>query len=314
MKKEFIWEHKYRPTTIKECILPTRTKKIFQGFVDQKEVPNLLLYGHQGSGKTTVARAIMNELDCDYIIINASIDRNIDTLRNKITQYASSTPLMGRGRKYVIFDEGDYLNKESVQPGLRGFMDEFSSNCGFILTCNFKNKLIDPLLSRFSTQIEFSIKDNEKKVLMGQFLKRLMKILNKEGVKYEVAVLAELVKLYFPDYRKILGAVQGYSSGGVIDTGILTTLENFDIDVLMPSLANKDFGNMRQWAADNKDADTVAIFRKIYDKLYDYVEPMSIPQTVLILNEGQKADAIVADKELNLVATLVEIMAEVQFK
>lgn len=310
--KEHLWVEKYRPITIEECILPSQLKKDFELILKQKELQNMLLTGTAGTGKTTVAKALCKELNLDYIIINGSEESGIDTLRNKIKQFASSISLEG-GYKVVILDEADYLNPQSTQPALRGFIEEFSANCRFILTCNFKNRVIEPLHSRCSV-IEFGIPKAQKQVIAAGMMERLEHILKTENVSYEQAVLAELVMKYFPDFRRTINELQRYGVSGNIDSGILVNVNDVSVGNLMNHLKVKDFRKMRQWVADNIDIEPAAMFRKIYDSSNDYVNPQSIPQLILILADYQYKDSFVADHELNMVACLTEIMAGVEFK
>jgi len=310
---EFLWTERYRPQTIQECILPESLKSTFQKIVDGGEMHNLLLTGTAGLGKTTVARALCNELNLDYILINGSEESGIDVLRNKIKQFASSVSLLSNGPKVVILDEADYLNPQSTQPALRGFIEEFSNNCRFILTCNFKNRVIEPLHSRCAV-IEFN---TSKKALAGlaqKFMARLESILKTEKVKYEPAVVAELIMKYAPDWRRVLGECQRYSASGAIDTGLLTNLTDVNLSGLVKALREKDFKTMRSWVVNNMDLEPAAIFRKIYDNMVDYAKPASVPQVVLILADYQYKDAFVADHELNLVACMTELMASAEWK
>lgn len=310
--QEHLWVEKYRPQTLTECILPSQLKKDFSQILKQKELQNMLLTGTAGTGKTTVAKALCNELNLDYIIINGSEESGIDTLRNKIKQFASSVSLEG-GYKVVILDEADYLNPQSTQPALRGFIEEFSANCRFILTCNFKNRIIEPLHSRCSV-VEFAIPKGEKEAMATHFMQRLQHILGIENVEYENEVLAELIMKYFPDFRRTINELQRYSVSGKIDSGILVNVNDISVNDLMNHLKIKDFRKMRQWVANNIDIEPAAMFRKIYDNATEYVDPQSIPQLVLILADYQYKDSFVADHELNMVACLTEIMAGVQFK
>jgi len=270
----------------------------------------MMFTGTAGVGKTTVARALCNELDLDYIIVNGSEDGNIDTLRGKIKQFASTVSLQG-GYKVVILDEADYLNPQSTQPALRGFIEEFSNNCRFILTCNFKNRIIEPLHSRCSVY-EFNI--GNKAELAGQFMGRLQTILTKEEVKYEDPVLAELIMKYIPDWRRVINECQRYGMSGSIDSGILVSLSESSIKGLMEDLKKKNFKGMRKWVSDNIDMEPAKIYRMIYDNMLEYVEPSYIPQLVLVIAEYQYKNAFVADHEINTVACLTEIMAQGQFK
>ena len=310
--EEFLWVEKYRPRKVEECVLSLDLKKIFQNVLDKGELQNMMFTGTAGTGKTTVARALCNELDLDYIIINGSEESGIDTLRNKIKQFASSVSLSG-GLKVVILDEADYLNPQSTQPALRGFIEEFSANCRFILTCNFKNRIIEPLHSRTSV-IEFAMPKKEKEALAGQFMQRVQQILSVESINSEPAVIAELIMKYFPDFRRTLNELQRYSNFGKIDSGILVNANDIALDTLMNALKIKDFRKMRQWVADNIDIEPASMFRKVYDNMNEYVEPQSIPQLVLILADYQYKNSFVADHELNMVACLTEVMAGVKFK
>ena len=309
---EFLWVEKYRPQTIDECILPDNIKKTFKQIVQGGELHNMLLTGTAGLGKTTVAKALCNELDLDYLLINGSEESGIDTLRNKIKQFASSVSLQG-GYKVVILDEADYLNPQSTQPALRGFIEEFSGNCRFILTCNFKNRIIEPLHSRCSV-IEFNISKKASTQLCMKFLERCCYILKNEGIKYDDQIVAELIMKYMPDWRRVINELQRYSTSGVIDSGILVSLNDVSVNELMSSLKLKDFKKMRQWVSNNIDSDPAALFRKMYDNMNEYVEPNSIPQMVLILADYQYKNSFVADHELNLVACCTELMAGVKFK
>jgi len=312
MREEFLWVEKYRPRTVEDTILPKSLKDTFKQILKGGELPNLLFTGTAGIGKTTVAKAICEELGLDYIIINGSEEGNIDTLRNKIKHFASTVSLQG-GYKVVILDEADYLNPQSTQPALRGFIEEFSNNCRFIMTCNFKNRIIEPLHSRCSV-VEFAIPKKEREPMAGQFMQRVSEILDKENVEYEKPVLAELIIKHFPDFRRVLNELQRYSLSGIIDSGILVTLSEVSIQDLMSAMKAKDFKKMRQWVTDNIDVEPAAMFRKIYDNMYDYIEPASIPQVVLILADYQYKNSFVADHELNMVACCTEIMAGVRFK
>ena len=308
--KEFLFVEKYRPKTIEDCILPSGLKETFQKIVDKGEIPNMMFTGSAGVGKTTVARALCNELDLDYMLINGSEDGNIDTLRGKIKQFASTISLQG-GQKVVILDEADYLNPQSTQPALRGFIEEFSSNCRFILTCNFKNRIIDPLHSRCSIY-EFNL--GNKAEMAQTFMARLQFILDSEHIIYDNAVIAELIMKYIPDWRRVINECQRYGMSGHIDTGILVTLSETSIAGLMEDLKTKNFKKMRKWVTDNIDVESAKLFRLIYDNMSDYVEPSSIPQLVLILADYSYKDSFVADHELNVVACMTEIMSSINFK
>ena len=307
----FLWVEKYRPTKITDCILPESIKNTFIEFIGQKEIPNLLLSGGSGVGKTTVARALCDELHADYILINGSEESGIDVLRNKIKQFASTVSLQS-GSKVVILDEADYLNPQSTQPALRGFIEEFHRNCRFIFTCNFKNRIIEPLHSRCSV-IEFKINGN-KIMLAEQFMERVEQILKSENIGFDEPVVAELIMKHFPDWRRVLNELQRYSVSGTIDTGILVNIAEVNLTELMTHLKKKEFTKMRKWVVDNIDNDPVKVFRKIYEKLYDYMSSSSIPEAVIILGEYQYKSAFVADQEVNLLACLTEIMHKCKFK
>jgi DNA polymerase III delta prime subunit len=312
LMKNYLWVEKYRPQNINDCILPESIKTTFKQMVDSGEVQNLLLSGGAGCGKTTIAKALCKELDADYIMINCSEDGNIDTLRTKIRNFASSISISG-GKKVVILDEFDYANAQSMQPALRGFIEEFSKNCRFILTCNFKNRIIEPIHSR-CTSIEFSIPNKSKPKLASMFLERCSFILEEEGINYNEKVLAELILKHFPDFRRIINELQRYSVAGEIDIGILNQIGELHINDLMTHMKEKNFIEVRKWVVQNLDNDSVQLFRKIYDSLYDYLKAQSIPQAVLILADYQYKDAFVADSEINTTAALVEIMVECEFE
>lgn len=308
--KEFLWVERYRPKTLNECILPDETLTVFRQFVEAGEIPNMLLCGTAGTGKTTVARALCNELECDYIVINGSEESGIDVLRTKIKSFASTVSFEGKP-KVVILDEADYLNPNSTQPALRAFIEEFSQNCRFIFTCNFKNRIIAPLHSR-TTVIEFKLENGQKQRMAGKFHKRMIEILQAENVQYNDKVLAELLMKHFPDYRRVLNELQRYSVGGVIDEGILSNLAEINTKALVDALRDKDWKKMRQWVANNVDSDPQAVYRKVYDTMLDKVK--QVPQLVLLIADYQYKAAFVADQEINLTACLTEIMANVEFK
>mgnify|MGYP003624361028 FL=1 len=308
MSDEFLWVEKYRPRTLEECILPDAQKQVFQQFIEAGEIPNMLLCGTAGTGKTTVARALCNELGCDYIVINGSEESGIDVLRTKIKGFASTVSFEGKP-KVVILDEADYLNPNSTQPALRAFIEEFSRNCRFIFTCNFKNRIIAPLHSR-TTVIEFKLVNGQKKKMAGLFHKRMMDILKKEKVEYNDKVLAELLMKHFPDYRRVLNELQRYGAGGVIDEGVLSNLAELSTKALVDALRDKDFKKMRQWVANSVDSDPQSVYRKVYDTLIPKVK--QVPQLVLIIADYQYKAAFVADQEINLTACLTEIMANVE--
>lgn len=312
MSNDFLWVEKYRPQKVADTILPSKLKETFQAIVDGGELPNMLFSGTAGLGKTTVAKAICNELGLDYIIINGSEEGNIDTLRGKIKQFASSVSLQG-GYKVVILDEADYLNPQSTQPALRGFIEEFSNNCRFILTCNFKNRIIEPLHSRCGVY-EFNTSKKDLAGLAAQFYKRFMFVLEQEEVQYESKAAADMVMKYAPDWRRVLNEAQKASLG---PTGIVANADSIN-DTGFADLAlylkNKDFKKMRTWVVNHMDINTPAILRGLYDNMNELVQPQSIPQLVLILADYQYKDAFVADHELNMVACMTEIMAQVDFK
>jgi len=308
MSDEFLWVEKYRPRTLEECILPDAQKQVFQQFIEAGEIPNMLLCGTAGTGKTTVARALCNELGCDYIVINGSEESGIDVLRTKIKGFASTVSFEGKP-KVVILDEADYLNPNSTQPALRAFIEEFSKNCRFIFTCNFKNRIIAPLHSR-TTVVEFKLVNGQKKKMAGLFHKRMMDILKKEKVEYNDKVLAELLMKHFPDYRRVLNELQRYGAGGVIDEGVLSNLAELSTKALVDALRDKDFKKMRQWVANSVDSDPQSVYRKVYDTLIPKVK--QVPQLVLIIADYQYKAAFCADQEINLTACLTEIMANVE--
>lgn len=309
---EYLWVEKYRPQTIDECVLPPDLKKTFNEIVKSGQLPNLLFAGTAGLGKTTVAKALCNMLRLDYILINGSEESGIDVLRNKIKQFASTVSLSG-GYKVVILDEADYLNPQSTQPALRGFIEEFSNNCRFILTCNFKNRIIEPLHSRCSV-VEFNTPKKVLASLAGDFLKRLNGILKNEGVKAHEQTLAELIIRYAPDWRRVINECQRHSSSGEIPSAILVGLSDQSIAELAHTLRSKDFKAMRAWVVNNSSLDSSVVFRKIYDSLYDVAAPASIPNAVLILADYSYKSAFVADKELNMVACMTELMGSVEWK
>ena len=308
---EYLWCEKYRPRTIDECILPSELKSTFNELVQGGQLPNLLLSGTAGLGKTTVAKALCNMLGLDYILINGSEESGIDVLRNKIKQFASTVSLSG-GYKVVILDEADYLNPQSTQPALRGFIEEFSNNCRFILTCNFKNRIISPLHSRCSV-IEFNTTKKSLASLAGDFMKRLTFILKTEGIKYTDKTIAELIIRYAPDWRRVINECQRYSTSGEIPTAILVGMSDENIAELANYLRSKDFKSMRNWVVNNSSLDSSVVFRKIYDSLYDIAMPASIPSAVLILADYSYKAAFVADRELNMVACLTELMGNVEW-
>lgn len=310
--EHLLWTEKYRPKSIDDCILPERLKKPFQEYVNQSNIPNLLLSGGAGVGKTTVAKAMCEEIGCDVMVINGSDEgRLIDTFRTKIKNFASSMSLAG-GRKVVIIDEADYCNAESVQPALRNFIEEFAGNCSFIFTCNYKNKLIEPLHSRCAV-IDFALKNGEKAQMASAFMKRIQSVLQSENVDYDDKVIAELIKKHFPDFRRVINELQRYAQIGKIDIGILSQISDVTINDIIKYIKEKDFGAIRKWVASN-DIDPTAFYRKLYDNLYEVLKPQSIPQAVLILADYQYKGAFVADQEINTVACLTELMVGCEFK
>jgi DNA polymerase III delta prime subunit len=312
MNEEFLWVEKYRPKTIEETILPLDLKATFQQFVDQENIPNLILSGSAGVGKTTVARAMLEQLGCDYIVINGSMNGNIDTLRNEILNFASSVSLQG-GRKYVILDEADYLNANSTQPALRNFMEEFSRNCGFILTCNFKNRIIEPLHSRCSV-IDFKIGKKDMGKLAMQFMKRVIGILDTETITYDKTVVAEVIQKHFPDWRRVLNELQRYSATGAIDSGILANMQTTSIKTLVELMKDKNYSEMRNWVNTNLDTDVNDLYRQFYDTAYDLLENSSIPLIVLTIAKYQYQGAFAADPQINFMAFLTEVMIQCEFQ
>ena len=310
MREEFLWVEKYRPRYIDDCILPQETKKIFLDFVNNKEIPNLLLCGTSGVGKTTVAKALCNELGADFVLINGSEERNIDTLRVKIRQFASTVSLtVDGGPKIVILDEADYLNPQSTQPALRGFIEEFSKNCRFIFTCNYKNRIIQPLHSRCSV-IDFTIQAAQKPQIGSEIFQRILQILTDEKVEYNEKVVVEVVNKFFPDFRRMLNEIQKYSASGKIDSGILASLDDESLKELLNFIKEKEFSKMRKWVALNIHNDPPTIYRKIYDSFFTKFENTSVPQAIIILSDYTYKSAFVADQEVNMVACLTELMME----
>lgn len=308
---DILWVEKYRPQKIEDCILPNELKQTFQKFVDNKEIPNLLLTGLPGVGKTTVAKAMLDEIGSTYMMINGSEESGIDTLRTKIKNFASTVSMDGN-RKYVILDEADYLNPQSTQPALRGFIEEFSRNCGFILTCNFRNRVIAPLHSRCST-IEFNIPKEQSPALATNFMERVGYILENENVKSNEKVVAELVIKFFPDWRRCLNELQRYSATGTIDAGILVSLSDASVEELISFVKDRNFKSCREWVVNNLDNDPHRIYRRIYDCLYDNVPKRAVPDCVLILADYSYKSAFVADQEINLLACLTTMMIDVDF-
>jgi DNA polymerase III delta prime subunit len=310
MSEHYIWVEKYRPKTIDECILPKDQKDYFKNLVANGEIQNMLLCGTAGTGKTTVARALCEELKSDYIIINGSEESGIDVLRTKIKSFASTVSFTGN-TKVVILDEADYLNPNSTQPALRGFIEEFANNCRFIFTCNFKNRIIQPLHSRCAV-IEFKIPNKEKPTIAGAFFRRVTDILSFENIQADSKVVAKVVEKHFPDFRRTLNELQRYSQSGRIDEGILTNLSDVNMNDLVKALKDKDWKKMRSWVVHNMDSDPISLFRKVYDTLLPLTN--QVPQLVLTLADYQYKSAFVSDQEINFVACLTEIMASVELK
>lgn len=311
LDNEVLFVEKYRPRKIEDCILPDELKKTFRAFIDKGEIPNLLLVGKPGIGKTTVAKALMHEMGFDYIVINGSLDGNIDTLRYKIKDFASSVSMTGV-RKFVIVDEADYLNPTSTQPAFRNFIETYSKNCGFIFTANYFNKIAEPLHSRLNV-ITFKVEKKEKEELGIQMYKRAMDILKAESISFDKKVLAEVVHKHFPDFRATINALQRYGASGHIDSGILVNLDEENFNGLVKLLKGKDFAGMRKWVGENLDTDPTQLMRKFYDKAHDKVKPDSIPMMVILLSKYQYQAGFVADQEINLVAMLTEFLVDVEF-
>jgi DNA polymerase III delta prime subunit len=309
---EVLWVEKYRPRVIEDTILPQRTKDTFKKYVLDGNVPNLLLAGGPGVGKTTIAKAMLEELGCDYIVKNGSLNVSLDTLRYEISSFASAVSFSG-GRKYVIFDEADYLNAANVQPALRNFIEEYSKNCGFIFTCNFKNRIIEPLRSRLS-EVDFSIEKNDKPKLAMQFYKRVIAVLDNENVEFDQKVVAKVIERHFPDFRRVLTELQSYAASGKIDEGIFVNIKQESIDELFNLLKNKNFTEMRKWVASNSDQDINEMFRRIYDVAADKIEHKSMPGFCVTLADYMYKANFVADHEINLVAFLTEVMIECSYK
>lgn len=309
---EYLWVEKYRPQKIDDCVLPKALKETFKQFIASGELPNFLFCGTAGVGKTTVAKALCNEIGAEYLLINGSEESGIDVLRTKIKSFASTVSLTD-SKKVIILDEADYLNPNSTQPALRAFIEEFSNNCRFIFTCNYKNRIIEPLHSRCSV-IEFKIENNEKAEIAGSFFKRTSSILKGENIEFDQKVVAELITKHFPDWRRVLNELQRYSISGKIDAGILLNITEESFKELIKNLKDKNFTEVRKWVAKNSDSDTINIFRQLYDTATINMEVASIPQLVLILADYQYKAAFVADHELNLMAALTEVMAQCKFK
>lgn len=309
---EVLWVEKYRPQIVEDTILPDKTKETFRKFVSDGSVPNLLLTGGPGVGKTTIAKAMLEELGCDYIVKNGSLNVNIDTLRYDISTFASAVSLTGTGRKYVVFDEADYLNAANVQPALRNFIEEYSSNCGFIFTCNFKNRIISPLRSRLS-EVDFTIDTNDRPKMAMEFFKRVMGILEQEGVEYNKAVVAKVIEKHFPDFRRVLTELQSYAASGKIDEGIFVNLKEESMEELFKMLKGKEFSNMRKWVAKNSDQDMNEMFRRLYDMASEKVTLQSQAGFIVTLADYMYKSGLVADQEINMVAFLTEVMIECEY-
>ena len=314
MRDKFLWVEKYRPQKIEDCILPSPSKKVFESFIEQGEIPNLLLAGPPGVGKTTVAKALCNELGVDFYVINGSDEgRFLDTVRNQAKNFASTVSLQGNGKpKVIIIDEADNTTND-VQLLLRANIETFHNNCRFIFTCNYKNKIIEPLHSRCAV-VDFTIKGKEKSIIASKFFVRIREILDKEGVEYDEKVLVELINSHFPDWRRVLNECQRYGVGGKIDVGILAQMSDVNIDNLVKSLKEKDFTNVRKWVVNNMDNDVNSILRRVYDTMYANLTPQTVPQAVLIFAKYQYQAAFVADQEINTLACFTELMCDCQFK
>jgi replication factor C small subunit len=314
MSKEFLWVEKYRPNIIDDCILPQTIKEVFKGFVKQGELPNLMLSGTAGVGKTTIAKALCDEIGASYIIINGSDEgRFLDTVRNRVRQFATTVSLTsGASHKVVIIDEADNTTND-VQLSLRTAVEEFHSNCRFIFTCNFSNKIIEPLHSR-CTGVDFRIKPEQAVKLQGEFFTRLKTILTNENVKFEDKVLAKLIRRYYPDWRRLINECQRYAANGSIDTAILVDVADVNFDNLLVSLKQKDFKTVKTWVVQHMDNDPSMIMRKIYDNLYDVLKPNSIPEAVLVIAKYMRDISNVPDQEINMLACLTEIMMTCEFQ
>jgi len=308
--KKLLWVEAYRPNTLSDCILPIDLTTIFNGMVKEGKMPNMLFYGKAGTGKTTVARALAQDLGMDSMLINCSEDNGIDTLRVKIRQYASTVSLSGNG-KLMILDEFDYATN-AVQTGLRGAIEEFANNCRFVLTCNYKNRVIDPLHSR-CTGVDFTIPSQEKAQIATAIMKRIEYILEKESISYEKSVLANLIKKHFPDIRRIINELQKYSSSGKIDIGILSQGSSESYKELIGYMKNKDFASCRKWIVQNIDLNTADFFKRLYNEMYTSLKPNSVPQAILIIAEYQYKSSFAADQEINTMAMVVQLMMDCEF-
>jgi DNA polymerase III delta prime subunit len=311
MQDNFLWVEKYRPSNVQDTVLSEELKATFQKFVDNNNVPNMILSGPPGIGKTTVAKAILQQIKADYIVINGSMNGNIDTLRNEIKDFASTRSFTSN-KKYVILDEADYLNPNSTQPALRNFMEEFSANCGFILTCNYKNRIIEPLHSRCAV-IDFKVDKTQQVKLAVKFLKRVEYILTQEKVEYDKSVVAEVIQKHFPDWRRVLNELQRYSATGRIDSGILSNIVETSIKELVEHLKNKNYSEMRNWVYNNVDNDISNLYRQFYDNASTYLTKNSVPVLIILLAKYQYQHAFAADSEINFMAFLVEVMVECDF-
>ena len=311
MNNDILWVERYRPSTIDDLILPESIKNTFRDIIGECKIPNLILSGSPGTGKTSAAIVLCKSLNCDYIIVNGSNEgRLIETLRNKLTQYCSSVSMSG-GRKVVIMDEADYMTPDTVQPAMRGFIEQYSSNCSFIFTCNYKSRIIEPIHSRCAV-VDYIITNPKKQADL--FMKRCFDILKQENIEYDIPVVAELIMKHFPDFRRVLNELQRYSVSGKIDAGILLNISDASLNALMDALKTKNFKEVRSWVVNNLDNDPQKVYRMIYDKIYEKANPSSIPAIILNIAEYQYKSAFVADQEINLMACLVEIMSNAKFK
>lgn len=311
MSEHYIWVEKYRPNTIDQCILPDSLKETFKQYVVNGQIPHMLLHGGPGSGKTTLAKALCNEIGAEYMFINGSEENGIDMLRTKVKSFASTVSLTD-SKKVIIIDEADFLSN-NAQPAFRGIIEEFSENCRFVFTCNFKNRIIDAIHSRCAV-FDFTIPSNEKKEVAGKFFKRVVEILRAENVEFDKKVVVELVQKYFPDYRRILNELQRYSASGKIDAGIFVNIGAESYRLLFRNMKEKNFTEVRKWVGINSDGDSSKIFREIYDASTNILDASSVPQIILLLADYQYKASFVVDQEINIMACLTEIMASCQFK